>query len=228
LSVFVIGTLFFNTPCLLATWHKYFVLLIKMRKPRIIVQGASYHTCARINRQEMIFEDKKFKMMFLDVVAQAKQKYKFKFRNFCIMGNHVHLDIEPINEITISKIMQWILSVFALRYNRMYNYKGHVWYDRFKSKAITSVRQLINTFIYIACNPVRAGIVKHPLEFAFSGLTFHKINQMFYKDLLDPPEKKLMHIVDNFLKGFDRENHLRIIPEHSFTSKKPRKSKQLP
>ncbi len=191
-----------------------------MRKPRIIVQGAAYHVCARINRQEMILENKQFKMMFLDVVAQAKKKYQFKFRNFCIMGNHVHLDIQPDNEITISKIMQWILSVFALRYNKMHNYKGHVWYDRFKSKVIETVKQLINTFLYISCNPVRAKLVSHPLEFPFSGLSFHKVNHMVYKDLLDKPDEKLIKIIDDFLNIFDREKHTKVIEECSFISKK--------
>jgi len=198
-----------------------------MRKPRMIVQDAYYHACARANRQEMILEDKQFKMMFLDVVDQAKKKYKFKLRNFCIMGNHVHLDIQPMHGVSISRIMQWILSVFALRYNRMHNYKGHVWYDRFKSKVIESVRQLINTFIYISCNPVRAGIVNHPLEFAFSGLTFHKVDKMFYKDLLDDPEEKLMLVVNNFLNCFEKETNIKPIKEYSFLDRKLLKDKKI-
>ncbi len=197
-----------------------------MRKSRIIIQGAAYHVCARINRQEMILEDKQFKIMFLDVVAQCKKKYKFKFRNFCIMGNHVHLDIQPNNEISISKIMQWILSVFALRYNRMYAYKGHVWYDRFKSKVIQSIQQLINTFIYIACNPVRANIVNHPLDFAFSGLTFLKKEHLFYKELIDPPEPELMKVVDDFLTVFEREKYIKPIEKLSFLGKRLLKDKQ--
>ena len=145
-----------------------------MRKPRRLSPNAIYHVCARANRQELILEDEQMKYMVLDVIKRAKKKYKFIFRNFCIMGNHIHLEIEPQGDVSLSKIMQWILSVFAIHYNRLYKYKGHVWYDRFKSKIIESFQQLVNTFLYIANNPVRAELVNHPLDFKYSGLHFHE------------------------------------------------------
>src|SRR5574344_2177022 len=110
-----------------------------MRKPRKIIVNGTYHICARANRQELILENEQIKLLFLVVLPRAKKKYGFIFRNFCIMGNHVHLEIMPKNEVSLSKIMQWILSVFAQQYNKIHNYKGHVWYDRFKSKAIESM-----------------------------------------------------------------------------------------
>lgn len=70
------------------------------------------------------------KELFLDVLKKAKTRYFFRCKSFCIMGNHVHLMIEITNNESISRLMQWILSVFALKYNRIHNYKGHVWYDR--------------------------------------------------------------------------------------------------
>lgn len=181
-----------------------------MRKPRHIVKFAAYHVCARANRQELILEDEQIKMLFLDVLVRAKKKYNFVFRNFCIMGNHIHLEITPQEDVTISKIMQWLLSVFAVQYNKLYGYKGHVWYDRFKSKVIESIQQLINTFLYIANNPVRASLVDHPLKFTYSGIAFHQNGPPIpaYKNLLDPlnnPELQVaiaLHLAD-----YNRENH---------------------
>ena len=192
-----------------------------MRKPRAIKQNAAYHVTARANRQEMILEDEQFKMMFLEVVGQARKKYSFKIRNLCIMGNHVHLDIEPLGQENLSKIMQWILSVFAVRYNRLYDYKGHVWYDRFKSRVIETIRQFINTFFYIASNPVRAGLVNHPLEFAYNGITFYRNGNRAYGGLLDPPEPWLIKLIDDFVENYDREKRSRVIEECSFRDKKP-------
>ncbi len=183
---------------------------MRMRKPRQIVVNATYHICARANRQELILEDEQIKMLFLNVLVRAKKKYNFIFRNFCIMGNHIHLEITPQEDVSISKIMQWILSVFAVQYNKLYGYKGHVWYDRFKSKVIESIQQLINTFLYISNNPVRAALVDHPLKFIYSGIAFHQNGPPIpaYKDLLDSlnnPELQVaifLHLAD-----YNRENH---------------------
>ena len=190
-----------------------------MRKPRHIVLNAAYHICARANRQELILEDEQIKLLFLEVLQRAKKKYGFIFRNFCIMGNHIHLEITPQNDISISKIMQWILSVFAQQYNKKFGYKGHVWYDRFKSKVIESVQQLINTYLYIANNPVRAALVDHPLKFAYSGITFYKNGppSPTYKDLLDPLEdSSLQAAITMHLTDYDREKNSTVNLDYCF------------
>lgn len=141
-----------------------------MRRPRKLIEGYEYHVIARANRQEFILESDEIKEMFLQVLERAKQKYRFTVRNFCIMSNHVHLIIKPGKKESLSRIMQWILSVFALAFNRRFGYKGHVWYDRFKSKIIANFRQFVATFRYIAENPVRAGMVTRPEAYRYGGV----------------------------------------------------------
>lgn len=179
-----------------------------MRKPRKTVIDGAYHICARANRQELILEDEQIKILFLDVLVRAKKKYGFIFRNFCLMGNHIHLEITPQNGISISRIMQWILSVFAKSYNKIFEYKGHVWHDRFRSKIIESLKQMVNTFIYIANNPVRAGLSTHPLDFTYTGLNFMQNGPPWptYKDLLDPiTDKALLTAIHEHLLNYDKE-----------------------
>ena len=89
-----------------------------MRKPRILQEGATYHVTAKINRGEHIFESDEIKSLFMDIVKRAKKKYKFSIKNFVIMGNHIHFLVEPKD--CLSKVMQWILSVFAVYYNKMH------------------------------------------------------------------------------------------------------------
>jgi putative transposase len=125
---------------------------------------------ARANRGEFSFESERVKELFLRVVKRAKAKLSFVLRNFCIMGNHIHLMLRPIGGASLSRIMQWVLSVFAAAFNRMFGIQGHVWYDRFKSKVIESVQQQLATFRYIARNPVVAKIVAAPVEYAYGGV----------------------------------------------------------
>jgi putative transposase len=143
-----------------------------MRKCRKTRHGAKYHVMARANRREMILASRILESMFYDVVKRARKKYKFVIQNFCIMGNHFHFIMEPIKGESLSRIMQWILSVFAMKYNKTFNYIGHVFYDRFKSKIIEDFRQYMAIFIYITENPVRAGLVRSPGDFEYNGISF--------------------------------------------------------
>ncbi|MFC1478361.1 transposase [Candidatus Margulisiibacteriota bacterium] len=194
------------------------------RKPRVLVSNSAYHVVARANRQEMIFKDDSFKDLLMETIKRAKKKYSFNIRNFCIMGNHIHFDIEPLDDTNLSKIMQWILSVFARRYNKYHNYKGHVWYDRFKSKVIRSMQQFLNTFKYIANNPVRALMVDHPLKYAYSGITCYQQNNLM--GILDPPDKELETAINDFLAIYNPEKARQTDEKYSFRDKKPGRPKK--
>ncbi|MBN2531795.1 MAG: transposase [Spirochaetales bacterium] len=159
-----------------------------MRKARKLKQEAKYHIIARANRGEMIFGSRALKFMFLDVVKKARKKYKFIIQNFCVMGNHVHFILQPLKNENLSRIMQWILSVFAMQYNRTFQYKGHVFYDRFISKIINDFRQYVATFIYIMENPVKAGIVSCPGNFEFSGINY--LRKGLY-EVINPPDNTI-------------------------------------
>ena len=116
-----------------------------MRKTRLLREGAKYHVMA--NKGEKIFESNVIKEMFLDVTGRAKSKFKFQVYNFCIMGNHIHFIMRPAEKESLSRIMQWILSVFAVKYNKTFEFKGHVWYDRFKSVLIGNLIQFLRAFV---------------------------------------------------------------------------------
>jgi len=83
-----------------------------MRKPRELKDGALHHVTARANRKEMILDNRGMKDLFLEVIVRAKGKFRFRIENFCVMGNHIHLMIRPGTRESLSRIMQWVLSVF--------------------------------------------------------------------------------------------------------------------
>jgi putative transposase len=208
-----------------------------MRQPRHLEHNATYHVCALINRQEMIFQTGDFlpemetkyirtdsiKELFLNVLKDAGEKYKFSLKNFCIMGNHVHLLIKPLENESLSSIMQWILSVFAIRYNRLFKLKGHVWYDRFKSRIIQTFQQMINTFFYISNNPVRARLVKNPLSYLYNGIC-HILNNNY--SLVDPPDSTLKHLIEDYIDNFNCNNVMQIDKAIGFYPGKPGRKKE--
>ncbi len=101
------------------------------------------------------------------------------------MDNHIHLLIKPGKGENLSRIMQWILGVFAKGYNKYYNLKGHVWYDRFNSKIIENFQQLLATFRYICNNPVKAEMVETPEEYLYGALWYIRHNLF---DIVEPPD----------------------------------------
>jgi putative transposase len=88
------------------------------------------------------------------------------------MGNHIHFMIIPAKGESLSRIMQWILGVFALSLNKLLGQIGHIWYDRFKSRIIDGLQQFLHAFKYIADNPVKAEMTKRPHDYSFNGVSF--------------------------------------------------------
>ena len=163
-----------------------------MRKRRALKEGASYHVYARINRREYLLKEVFIKKMFMTILRRAQKRYNFKISNYCIMDNHVHFILKPIGKDSLSTIMQWILGVFAQKYNKTFQLNGHVWYDRFKSKIIVDFRQYLHTFIYISQNPVKAGIATSPGDFPFSGI--YQL-QKGISDLIERPPNRVLRIL---------------------------------
>lgn len=129
------------------------------------------------------------KDLFLNIVKRAKNKYSFKLHGFTIMSNHIHFMIRPGRNESLAQIMQWILSVFAICFNKLFNLKGHVWYDRYKSTIIHTYEQLTATFRYICNNPVKAKMVKTPKDYKHGSLWFILHKQF---DLVEPPDLLLI------------------------------------
>jgi putative transposase len=155
-----------------------------MRKPRRLVEGARYHVVARANRREFILESPAVKTMLLDIVARARERFSFSIDTLCIMDNHIHILLWPGRGESLSRIMQWVLSVFARRFNRLIGVNGHVWYDRFKSVVVRTLSQLKHACTYIAENPVRAQMINRASDYRFGSAGVRRFGP---PGVLDPP-----------------------------------------
>jgi len=154
-----------------------------MRKPRHLQKGATYHVTARVNRKELLLNTAESKELFLSILKRAKRRYAFRIENFCIMGNHFHLLITPALGENLSSIMQWIMSVFAMAYNRIHGLCGHFWGERFFSYIISTIKKLIKIFHYIDDNPVRAKQVENKFDWPYGGLWHQRTGRY---DIVEP------------------------------------------
>lgn len=198
------------------------------RKPRIIIKYASYHVYAQINRQNFFLKESHVKELLMFVFKEAGMKYDFSIRNFCIMDNHFHLDITPASNASLSRIMQWIMSMFARYYNKLMGQVGRVWRGRFKSRVISTLKYFYRLFEYISNNPVRAGIVKRAEDYPYSGL-FYILENKF--SIIAPPDDDLKLFVSNLLtmqksvKASDVAQRIEVDESLGFYPQKPGRKK---
>jgi putative transposase len=132
----------------------------------------------------MQLEPPAIKELYSTVLEEAKLKYDFRIEAFCLMNSHVHLVIEPGIDEDISRIMQWINGVFAMRYNRKMGIEGKFWGERFYSRIIQRLKDYLRTLEYVEENPVRANLVRHAADWLF-GSARHRLDRCY--DILDAP-----------------------------------------
>ena len=84
------------------------------------------------------------------------------------MTNHVYMLVTPNRENAVSNMMQALGRRYVRYFNNAYIRSGTLWEGRFKSSLVQSESYLLQCQRYIELNPVRANIVKDPLEYGWS------------------------------------------------------------
>ncbi len=143
------------------------------RQARTVSRSNIYHVMLRgINRQ-VIFEDDNDKKHFLRILQECRDISGFRLHAFCLMDNHVHLLIEPVNEP-----LETIFKRIGVRYSGWYNYKyersGHLFQDRFKSENVESNDYYMRVLRYILQNPMKAGLEDRPGTYPWSSYLAYK------------------------------------------------------
>jgi len=150
------------------------------RQPRQLEDGAAYHVTCQVNREEHRLKEPMFKEKYLEILERGSGKYFCEIRNFCIMDNHVHLEIYPKlpKEYDLSRCMQWISGMFTRAYNKMTGESGRLWRGRFKSRIITDEKYERTLFEYISYNYSRVDPEIKPGDYKYCGM-YHIIRKDF-------------------------------------------------
>ena len=105
---------------------------------------------------------------YLNILHEASQRYGLVIHAYILMTNHVHLLVTPSNEIALPKVMQSIGRCYVQHINKTYKRTGTLWEGRYKSSLIQADEYLFHCYRYIEMNPVSAGMVNFPGEYAWS------------------------------------------------------------
>jgi REP element-mobilizing transposase RayT len=129
------------------------------RKRRIIIKGEVHHVMSRGIDGIDIFTNKVERSMFLQKLADILQKSNCLCYAWCLMPNHYHLVLRPL-DISLSTIMRRLNGSYARRFNKLHNRRGYLFQDRYKSVAAQDSMYFRELIRYVHMNPLRAGLVK--------------------------------------------------------------------
>jgi putative transposase len=139
-----------------------------MARPlRIEYPGALYHVTSRGDHQEAIFEDDQDRRAFLNILGEVISRFQWRCYAYCLMGNHYHVMIETAQG-NLSKGMRQLNGVFTQWSNRRHGRSGHLFQGRYKAIHVERESYFLELARYIVLNPVRAALVKHPRQWAWS------------------------------------------------------------
>lgn len=137
------------------------------RKGRIWFPGAKYHITSRGVRRTVLFQNDEDREKYLSLMEEAKNRYVFILHTFCLMTNHIHLQIETKNTPP-GMIMNYINTKYARYFNKKYHHSGHVFDKRYGAEHIDSSEYELDLSKYIHLNPLKANMVTKLEDYRWS------------------------------------------------------------
>jgi putative transposase len=143
------------------------------RLQRVVLPGYPLHMMVRGHNSQNIFTTEEEKKSYLGWLKDAAREYELAIHAYALMPNHVHILATPKTVLSASKVMQSIGRRYAQLFNQAHGSSGTVWEGRFKSCLIDPEAYFLLVQKYIEQNPVRAGLVHKPEEWAWSSYRHH-------------------------------------------------------
>ena len=159
-----------------------------MALTRFQIEGHIYYVTTVVYNRLPIFVRPSFITPLLDSLNFYRYKQQFRLLGYVIMPDHLHLIVWPYGVPTISIIMRdfkeftakrlirqaeveerrdW-LAAFRLAGDETHRAQHKVWQDSFWDENIFTAHFLRQKLNYLHRNPVRAGLVENPADYAYS------------------------------------------------------------
>lgn len=142
--------------------QRYFRATKKLNAPNLV----SHITQRAAGKEPSFLEDSDYLTM-LGLMKEITQNYSLEMFAFCLMPNHVHLLFSP-REPNLYDAMRDLFSRYAMRFNRKYERKGHLFGGPYRQSVCLDDSYLLAASLYIHQNPVKAGLATDPLNYRWS------------------------------------------------------------
>ena len=138
------------------------------RLPRFILPGYPQHVIQRGNNGQPILQDEDDYWFLWSKLRDAAEKFNCDIHAYVLMPNHFHLILTPWGEHGIGKLMQYTGRYYVQHVNSRYDRTGTLWDGRYRATLLDPGKFLLPASNYVELNPVRAGLVEAPADYAWS------------------------------------------------------------
>lgn len=166
------------------------------RAKRHYIPGQIWHITHRCHKREFLLKFTKDRQRWLQWLFEAKKRYGLVILNYTVTSNHIHLlVVDDKDRKVIPDSIKLIAGRTGQEYNQRKNRKGAFWEDRYHATAVEDGDHLLKCLVYIDLNMVRAGVVRHPSDWAYAG----------YNEIQEPKRKNILINYDKLreLLGLD-------------------------
>ncbi len=180
-------------------------MIVMPRKTRMYLPNIPAHVVQRGNNRNACFFCEDDFQYYKEVLGEGLRRYQVSLNAYCLMTNHVHLLMTPVDETGISKVLQHIGRLYVAYINKTYRRSGTLWEGRHKSSLIDDEHYLLACYRYIELNPVTASMVEKPEEYAWS--SYHH-NAVGKPDAIVTPHRCYMELASEPALRLERYREL--------------------
>jgi putative transposase len=152
------------------------------RANRHFLPGELWHITHRCHEKDFLLKFARDRHAYRSWLFEAKKRFGLCVLNYAVTSNHIHLLVQDTGNGVIAQSMQLIAGRTGQEYNLRKQRQGAFWEDRYHATAVEGDEHLHRCLVYIDLNMVRAGVVRHPAEWAHGG----------YREIQRPPERYVL------------------------------------
>jgi putative transposase len=130
------------------------------RALRTICANECYHVINRANQKARVFHSPADYDTFIGCILEAQERLNLPLLAMCLMPNHVHLVVRPLQDGDLAKWTGWLFTTHVRRHHRKYDSTGRLWQGRYKASLIQQDVHLLTVLRYVERNALTAALVK--------------------------------------------------------------------
>src|SRR5207249_2444292 len=142
------------------------------RAQRVPSVSGFFHVTSRALRPLRLFADRDDCVLFLQALSRAHAEHSLEVHAYCLMGTHFHLVVRAQSD-ALTRSMRGLKGWYGHELNRRRGRAGPVFDGRYFANAVATEEHASAAIVYVALNPVRAGLTQDPDQWPFSSYRAH-------------------------------------------------------
>ncbi len=119
--------------------------------------GGTYHVWGRGNNKQVLFIDDEDRRLYLKILADVMEEFRWTCLAYSLMGNHLHLVVRT-ELANLSHGIQAGHNAYARESNVRHGRINHLFGRRFGSSLLDTEQKMQRLVAYVVKNPVAAGL----------------------------------------------------------------------